>query len=305
MFTEQPPSFRASLRGLLAVLGLLGLARYVRNAYWSLRFIRPNSRYWREGAPDGQPIPPFQLRILVAASPDIGWFLDSGRQAAESIRDSLQRNGLELSRVAPILDFGCGCGRVRTASSVPAPMPAAASARLRRPISPAMSRPKNIVASVQARLVERSRALGVEHQKVQWVAVVRRTRRSELDDLSAIIVTLDRFLWPVLQAAAPGEPWPRIWSNGGRGKSCSGSSLNAIHLSRLRDPRPRAKPEHDIAKGSQNLRSGRSAFARPNSLAIYGATNLYGRLEKPAERRNGKRAAARSNNSDHERQNSR
>jgi hypothetical protein len=44
---------------------------------------------------------------------------------------------------------------------------------------------------------------------------VRRTRRPDLDDLSAIIATLDRFLGPVLQAAARGEPWPRMWSNGG------------------------------------------------------------------------------------------
>ena len=52
-------------------------------------------------------------------------------------------------------------------------------------------------------------------KKVQWAAFVRRTRRPELHDLSAIIATLDRFPWPVLQAAARGEPWPRIWSNGG------------------------------------------------------------------------------------------
>jgi SAM-dependent methyltransferase len=84
----------------------------LRNAYWNLRFYRPNSVYWRAGAPDGQPIPPFPLRILVAASPDIGWFLESGRRGAESVRASLERNGLELARVAPILDFGCGCGRV-------------------------------------------------------------------------------------------------------------------------------------------------------------------------------------------------
>ena len=51
-------------------------------------------------------------------------------------------------------------------------------------------------------------------KKVQWAAFVRRARRPELADLSAIIATLDRFLWPVLQAAARGEPWPHIWSNG-------------------------------------------------------------------------------------------
>ncbi len=51
-------------------------------------------------------------------------------------------------------------------------------------------------------------------KKIQWAAFVRRARRPELADLSAIIATLDRFLWPVLQAAARGEPWPHIWSNG-------------------------------------------------------------------------------------------
>ena len=52
-------------------------------------------------------------------------------------------------------------------------------------------------------------------KKVQWAAFVRRARRPELADLPAIIATLDRFLWPVLQAAARAEQWPHIWSNGG------------------------------------------------------------------------------------------
>jgi hypothetical protein len=33
--------------------------------------------------------------------------------------------------------------------------------------------------------------------------------------LSAIIATLDPFLWPALQAAARREPSPHIWPNGG------------------------------------------------------------------------------------------
>ena len=52
-------------------------------------------------------------------------------------------------------------------------------------------------------------------KKIQWAAFVRRARRPDLADLSAIIATLDRFLWPVLQAVARGERWPQVWSNGG------------------------------------------------------------------------------------------
>jgi predicted nucleotidyltransferase component of viral defense system len=56
---------------------------------------------------------------------------------------------------------------------------------------------------------------GDAQKKVQWTAFLRRARRPELADLSVIVATLERFLWPVLQAAAQGKPWPRTWSNGG------------------------------------------------------------------------------------------
>jgi Nucleotidyl transferase AbiEii toxin, Type IV TA system len=52
-------------------------------------------------------------------------------------------------------------------------------------------------------------------KKVQWAAFVRRTRRPDLHDLSVIIATLDRLLWPVPQAAARGKRWPQIWPPGG------------------------------------------------------------------------------------------
>jgi SAM-dependent methyltransferase len=58
------------------------------------------------------PLPPFPLRILVAASPDVAWFLESGRRGFQSLTDTLARHGLPLHSVAPVLDFGCGCGRV-------------------------------------------------------------------------------------------------------------------------------------------------------------------------------------------------
>jgi len=69
--------------------------------------------------------------------------------------------------------------------------------------------------------VERPLALTPEfadepQKRVQWVAFVRRTQRPELSDLSAIVGTLERFLWPALQAARREEPWRRTWASGGR-----------------------------------------------------------------------------------------
>jgi SAM-dependent methyltransferase len=96
----------------LDALGLLGAARSARDLLKSARFVRPNLRYWRDGAPDGLPIPPLSLRMLVAGSPDIGWFLDGGRRGAESIRATLLRTGADVVQCRAILDFGCGCGRV-------------------------------------------------------------------------------------------------------------------------------------------------------------------------------------------------
>lgn len=110
--TESSRTGARTLRAVLDALGLLGAARLVRDACWTLQFIRPNWRYFRDGAADGLPVPPFPLRILVAASPDIGWFLESGRRGAECLWATLARNGLAPAAVAPVLDFGCGCGRV-------------------------------------------------------------------------------------------------------------------------------------------------------------------------------------------------
>lgn len=101
-----------ALRAALFRLGLLGIARRGRDLLWTARFARANRAYLRSGATGGLPIPPASLRILVAASPDIAWFLESGRRGAESIRTVLERNALALDRAVPLLDFGCGCGRV-------------------------------------------------------------------------------------------------------------------------------------------------------------------------------------------------
>jgi len=60
----------------------------------------------------GPPLPPPRLMHLVAASENVSWFLDGGRQAAASLRSILDRNGVSLESLGAILDFGCGAGRV-------------------------------------------------------------------------------------------------------------------------------------------------------------------------------------------------
>ncbi len=58
------------------------------------------------------PIPPPELIYLVSGSTNVAWFLRGGALAAQSIQDTLTRNGLQLKEFRAILDLGCGCGRV-------------------------------------------------------------------------------------------------------------------------------------------------------------------------------------------------
>jgi predicted nucleotidyltransferase component of viral defense system len=61
-----------------------------------------------------------------------------------------------------------------------------------------------------------TREFGDDPQKVvQWTAFVRRTQRPHLTDLSVIVGTLERFLWPALQAARREAPWEWTWTSGG------------------------------------------------------------------------------------------
>jgi SAM-dependent methyltransferase len=61
---------------------------------------------------DGLPLPPGRLRLVVAGTTDAGWFLESGRTTAETIRAAAARHGPDLGDIERLLDFGCGCGRV-------------------------------------------------------------------------------------------------------------------------------------------------------------------------------------------------
>jgi SAM-dependent methyltransferase len=96
---------------ILRFLGRTGLLAPAYRSYERLRAARiPRSP---EPAPvDGLPVPPPHLIVRVAGTPDLAWFLESGRLAAASIREALVRAGAPVEGMSSILDFGCGCGRV-------------------------------------------------------------------------------------------------------------------------------------------------------------------------------------------------
>jgi len=91
----------------------LARLRLLRPTYRSYERLRAFGR--ENGASSGAealPVPPAKLRIRVAGTADVDWFLEGGRRAEESLRESLARAGTNLEDMGRILDFGCGCGRV-------------------------------------------------------------------------------------------------------------------------------------------------------------------------------------------------
>jgi SAM-dependent methyltransferase len=99
--------------GILKRVGLtlaaFRVSEWLRAA--DLRVRRKNTRV-RESSADGIPLPPERLVVVVAGSPDLAWFVEGGRLAAESIRAAAARHDAPLEGMQAVLDFGCGCGRV-------------------------------------------------------------------------------------------------------------------------------------------------------------------------------------------------
>ena len=93
---------------------MLGRTRLLAPTYRAYERVRA-ARLPHASAPtpaDGLPVPPPHLIVRVAGTPDAAWFLESGRLAAESIGEALERAGTGIDAMTSILDFGCGCGRV-------------------------------------------------------------------------------------------------------------------------------------------------------------------------------------------------
>jgi len=65
---------------------------------------------------DGLPLPPLEMvRLTAGLFRDefvYQLFYDGGIEAANWIKESLQRSGLDIGEFHTILDFGCGCGRI-------------------------------------------------------------------------------------------------------------------------------------------------------------------------------------------------
>jgi SAM-dependent methyltransferase len=87
----------------------LGLLRPAFRAYETIK----SSRFARDvTAQDGLPVPPPKLRMRVICTPEHEAFLSSGELAAQTVRETLAENDLDIGAFDSILEFGCGCGRV-------------------------------------------------------------------------------------------------------------------------------------------------------------------------------------------------
>lgn len=63
-------------------------------------------------APDGLPLPPQRLFVLIGGAISVESFLGKGELAARLVRRSLEDDGVRLEELDDILDLGIGCGRV-------------------------------------------------------------------------------------------------------------------------------------------------------------------------------------------------
>jgi SAM-dependent methyltransferase len=90
-------------------LGRLRLLRPTYRGYERLRAVRGGVD---AAAGEELPVPPARLRIRVAGTADLGWFLEGGSLAEATLREAVALAGTSLEECASVLDFGCGCGRV-------------------------------------------------------------------------------------------------------------------------------------------------------------------------------------------------
>ena len=79
---------------------------------WSVRARERAQSVPIRAANRGLPIPPGRLLHKVGNTEDIAWVLSAGSEGANSLLETLARNGVAIERLGAVLDFGCGIGRV-------------------------------------------------------------------------------------------------------------------------------------------------------------------------------------------------
>lgn len=109
--TRRPGLFGGMLRLGPFTYGSYLYRGHLRTFSWST--YRDNWRLWRDGAPDGLPLPSSYLRFQVIGEISAQRFLDTGhRQVMGLMLPLLERHGLRFEELRSVLDFGCGCGRI-------------------------------------------------------------------------------------------------------------------------------------------------------------------------------------------------
>jgi SAM-dependent methyltransferase len=63
-------------------------------------------------APDGKPMPPALLRVMVCGTANPDYFLQSGQDTIAEFDAALRATGGGLAEARAVLDLGCGCGRL-------------------------------------------------------------------------------------------------------------------------------------------------------------------------------------------------
>jgi SAM-dependent methyltransferase len=107
------PARWGARRAALDLFDRLHLARPVVRAYELALAARAERRSPAPAVVDGLPLPPARLRAQVGPShADASFFLESGREHAQLIRELLADAGASVDALDTLLDWGCGCGRV-------------------------------------------------------------------------------------------------------------------------------------------------------------------------------------------------
>jgi SAM-dependent methyltransferase len=95
------------------VLSALDRLHLLARSYRAYEVLKSWRAHGDDGyGPDGLPLPPARLRVMVAGTADPAWFLEGGRRTVETIGATLAPHGVDFEAPHRILDFGCGCGRV-------------------------------------------------------------------------------------------------------------------------------------------------------------------------------------------------